>query len=458
MGNYECLLCSKNCSSCINNPYFCISCPNGLNLFNNTCVNTCPSGFFADNGNCSACGNFCLECKNHQCTNCSQGYLYNGLCQNTCSGLITGNNCYDCDSNCLACSINTFNCTACMSSDVFYENKCYSQCPNHTFQVNQNCFDCASNCFNCLNSNSCLECESGYYLYNKSCILACPDGFYSLNKVCYSCNSFCKSCDQYNCIDCLSPYYLYNGQCLFSCPLLITVAVSNICTNCSSNCLTCSNQPDSCESCSTNLSLYNNQCISSCPYPLISYNSVCSKCTDNCSSCNKSVNNCTSCITPYALYMNTCIKDCPLNTTIKTDGICEKCKDPCITCLNSTEYCTSCTSGVAYYGQCLNSCPDGYYAQSGSCINLCAPGCTSDLLINSVCDSVCNTINCNYDNNTCLIIPTYSSKLAVSEAPFPASSAGAASIGVSGASKFFVPSSSFVSSSLSMTAASEAAS
>ena len=330
-------------------------------------MNTCPSGFFADNGNCSACGNFCLECKNHQCTNCSQGYLYNGLCQNTCSGLITGNNCYDCDSNCLACSINTFNCTACMSSDVFYENKCYSQCPNHTFQVNQNCFDCASNCFNCLNSNSCLECESGYYLYNKSCILACP-------------------------------------------------------------------------------------------YPLISYNSVCSKCTENCSSCNKSVNNCTSCITPYALYMNTCIKDCPLNTTIKTDGICEKCKDPCITCLNSTEYCTSCTSGVAYYGQCLNSCPDGYYAQSGSCINLCAPGCTSDLLINSVCDSVCNTINCNYDNNTCLIIPTYSSKLAVSEAPFPASSAGAASIGVSGASKFFVPSSSFVSSSLSMTAASEAAS
>jgi len=76
----SCLNCSANCRTCLNQSTLCTSCPLSTStsgqtyLYSGSCVNSCPTGFFAHrysltcrlcNPLCSSCSNFdnCLTCK-----------------------------------------------------------------------------------------------------------------------------------------------------------------------------------------------------------------------------------------------------------------------------------------------------------------------------------------------------------------------------------------------------------
>lgn len=460
IGNYLCGQCSNVCAQCLGADDYCTQCIEGMYFLDYQCLDECPNGYYVNNSECLACDSGCKKCSQNSCDECSIGFLYYGTCVDVCNGFSQDNNCYNCSEGCNTCLDSASNCLTCDSSYYFYNNNCYSICPDLTYLINSTCFDCEFPCKSCKTSTYCTSCPSGYNLYDNSCIIECPSGYYSSNSICHKCkNSLCQSCDDENCYTCLNPYLLYNNSCLATCPLFTTVQVLTECIDCNSNCQTCLGSPDYCLSCPITSYLLQNQCLSTCPDNLIGYNKKCESCSSPCLTCNTTPYTCTSCESPYLLSNNKCLENCPVNTTIPTNNICEPCDPSCLYCSNSTDYCTICTSGISYYGTCLESCPLGYYEYAGSCIELCAPGCTFDLLNNTLCDEPCNIQACNYDNMTCNDnIISYANNLDLTQAPLPSSSAGAVTLGLSGASKYFVPSSSFLSSSVGLMSITETAS
>jgi proprotein convertase subtilisin/kexin type 5 len=66
----------------------------------------------------------------------------------------------------------------------------------------------------------------------------------------------------------------------------------------------------------------------------------------------------------------TCVSTCPSMSYFNTSsGSCQSCSSDCLQCFGgSSTQCLSCNSSLLFYdNQCVPSCPDGYYAQSGSC-------------------------------------------------------------------------------------------
>jgi hypothetical protein len=93
--NYLCYPCDGNCKSCVGGPSKCLECAKGYFYLNNQCLETCPSeGFYKDSS----------------------------------SGL-----CTPCQSPCYSCDKSTISCTSCIStsfSNLLFDNKCYSSCPD----------------------------------------------------------------------------------------------------------------------------------------------------------------------------------------------------------------------------------------------------------------------------------------------------------------------------------------
>ncbi len=186
-------------------------------MYQGTCVNVCPPGFYASNGACLTCPMNCQTCNS------------------------------------------TSPCSACNSPYVLFNSQCYDACPISTYQLaNRTCTDCSSNCLRCNGSSACLECKSNYSLYNNSCVTTCPQGTYqstltgSVVVQCINCTVNCLVCDGSGCLQCVNPYILYNKECSnTTCPSGTYLEGTN-CLNCSDKCNSCVN------------STWCNQCIS--PY------------------------------------------------------------------------------------------------------------------------------------------------------------------------------------------------
>jgi hypothetical protein len=93
----DCSPCSKYCLFCNNTNTTCSACViNGTNkayLLNNSCLTNCPAGYFNfDNltlgpTTCESCNNSCAKCSGdlNNCSSCKSGfYLYNNTCITTC--------------------------------------------------------------------------------------------------------------------------------------------------------------------------------------------------------------------------------------------------------------------------------------------------------------------------------------------------------------------------------------
>ena len=67
---------------------YCMSCVQGKFLYNNTCVDVCINGFFANliSGRCEACTYPCEKCAGGSsiCLSCVDGYLLNDFCYSSC--------------------------------------------------------------------------------------------------------------------------------------------------------------------------------------------------------------------------------------------------------------------------------------------------------------------------------------------------------------------------------------
>lgn len=455
-GSYQCEVCVSPCLTCSSGSE-CTSCVENQILYTGKCIENCPDGYYEANNICEACSENCKKCDSTQCLTCSTGFIYKKKCIETCEGYTIDGTCYDCSENCQEC-INGLICNKCDENFILYNEKCSESCPKGSFEFNSTCESCASPCESCTSSENCVACSDLYYLISGKCQETCPSNYFPNSGLCYECSIGCENCDKNGCFQCKDEFFNYNSSCVKSCPNQITVKVDDTCQECSESCLTCSGTQNYCSSCSDPFFLFEGSCIETCPGLLVGFGNECVKCEDGCETCEGTPDQCLSCNNETVFYGGKCLDECPGNVSVQIGQVCEECTGDCIYCENLPGYCTVCKTGVEYMGSCLVTCPTGYYPISGHCIEQCSEGCTSILLNNSVCDSECNTQKCEYDSGLCTIQPTYLSSLQISETPFPSTIATVSTTGISGVSKYFVPTTSFVSGSVSMMSVTESAS
>jgi len=413
----ECVKCTypDQCKSCLTSDYSkCDVCYDGKFLYEGSCVDKCPIGFFVENGKCSPCPEGCAYCTDSlSCVDCKTDYLAmiakGGKCVKTCPEgwaptNINGTNiCVSCTDNvnCALCnSANPSNCEKCKSTSNLYNFRCYTPCPPSTFKtLNNTCESCKTNCLNCTNALTCNRCDSTTFLQNDQCVKNCTDGSIPINGVCINCNNTsCKKCLETNlnmCVECPIGTYLYNNTCVQTCPKS-TYKDGLKCYDCVSPCTECVSAKN-CTNCIKNFSLtVNNTCTDTCDNGYASVNGKCTKCIDvGCSKCNASViDECINCDAPYKLFNGDCVQNCPDYFT-NINNVCDRCSaSGCTKCNNKTE-CINCESGkyLLENKQCVNPCPLGYVDNIINNVNQCVS-----------CNKKCET--CRKDNtNYCLSCP-----------------------------------------------------
>lgn len=95
----KCKNCSENCKECNLSVDYCTSCEQGLYLYNNKCIESCPSNYYSSPKSLNHSENICVECESNcescnskGCLVCSKGYyLNNNKCLLSCEVEQTGN-------------------------------------------------------------------------------------------------------------------------------------------------------------------------------------------------------------------------------------------------------------------------------------------------------------------------------------------------------------------------------
>lgn len=128
--------CDDGCDECEpGNPSFCTACTNGVAL-DGACVDTCPSGYFADDTQCLACHPDCATC----------GPTFDA---------------------CLSCS---------SSRPVLSGTTCLATCSSHEYfdTAKSECVECSDTCATCsgASSSECLSCSTTERLDGGTCVAA----------------------------------------------------------------------------------------------------------------------------------------------------------------------------------------------------------------------------------------------------------------------------------------------
>ncbi|EAR89029.2 transmembrane protein, putative (macronuclear) [Tetrahymena thermophila SB210] len=252
---------NKKCKKCqngylLNESGFCtISCQDKQFKYNNSCVSSCPTGYYSDqNQFCQKCGDYCVFChSNDTCLQCEENrYFQDGVCKEACSdGYFVSTQettngqliCENCDESCLTCTGPSNNeCTTCREDFIIYlGNSCLQQCPEGYFKKSKNISEDINKI-----KNSSYYCARCYYL-NQKCVEQCPSQTFIVE------NYICKTCSTKNCANCNSndicnacqnEYILdEKNQCVECDQNTYYDAHKQICKKCPDvNCLNCSSE------------------------------------------------------------------------------------------------------------------------------------------------------------------------------------------------------------------------
>lgn len=162
---------------------------------------------YSPENSCILCNDICAECNGkteYNCTKCYDFYyLYNSTCTEWCpDGYYADSSsvCEACDQTCLTCQEESTFCLSCNSSKILYLFTCIDSCPdnfyNYTISGKSECMECNALCTKCENLLNCTECQDNYYLQINettnlsSCVSSCDDGYYQDAK-CEKCPTGC---------------------------------------------------------------------------------------------------------------------------------------------------------------------------------------------------------------------------------------------------------------------------
>lgn len=264
----SCIPCPSKCDNCTNDAK-CLSCIDNYYLLSDgTCVEACPDHTVTDNQTnvCldTACHKSCLACfgtKDSECISCSEGMLlFQGLCINECPNgtYKLENSCNQCHDSCSECvGPNADQCISCPLETYLHSNYCVKLCPVGSFGDREGiCLPCLEGCSDCSVANKCTVCSSGYYLLttNGTCVSKCPPGFTTKvsTHTCYPCLPNCEKCsDPTSCLMCADTfsYYEPNRSCLNKCPDGFFTNKQSVCSPCKTPCSTCVDVPTNCLGC-----------------------------------------------------------------------------------------------------------------------------------------------------------------------------------------------------------------
>ncbi|XP_060924003.1 proprotein convertase subtilisin/kexin type 6-like isoform X3 [Limanda limanda] len=190
IGAHRCRQCYKGCERCVGKSVgHCLSCQRGLylNPLNSSCIDSCPTGYFADENqrHCLKCNITCMKCLSYadRCSACSEGYSLAGMI-------------------------------------------CIPECTNGTFFYleEMTCSPCHSSCQTCTGrgKKECIQCTNGYLQQEWRCVETCSPGYYSAeaagvpHKICQRCEENCLSCSGpgKTCTKCKEGYSLVSRTCI----------------------------------------------------------------------------------------------------------------------------------------------------------------------------------------------------------------------------------------------------
>ncbi|XP_076845202.1 proprotein convertase subtilisin/kexin type 5b isoform X2 [Brachyhypopomus gauderio] len=213
----ECMACDWSCLTCSGpGPASCLSFGPGAKMdtrgrFRST--SSCPPGtFFSERGNCRPCQPGCLLCEGPvQCLHCgSAHFLLNQTCVATCPdgyyGDEDGRECTRCSATCATCSSrHSTDCLTCEAGRFENEGRCVEDCPSRFYGnvTMGTCERCDQSCTECSGGSNkhCLACGEGYFLSKQegTCVHTCPPHFFpDQNNVCQHCHPQCKTCKEFS--------------------------------------------------------------------------------------------------------------------------------------------------------------------------------------------------------------------------------------------------------------------
>lgn len=173
---------------------------------------------------------------------------------------------------------------------------------------------------------------------------------------------------------------------------------SKVCKICMNPCKTCSVSAGNCTSCLIGFQYYSRAlnitmgtCVFDCPTGYYSKvilssssssqpNPKCLPCSPSCLACSIENTTCTMCQPSYFLHLSTCLNTCPDGfyadtslTQYNRSARCSLCFNPCLSCDNKGDNCTKCRFGLnliaavgSTLGQCVSACPLLYYYNNAS--------------------------------------------------------------------------------------------
>uniref|UniRef100_A0A8D0CH89 Fraser extracellular matrix complex subunit 1 n=1 Tax=Scleropages formosus TaxID=113540 RepID=A0A8D0CH89_SCLFO len=342
--------CHAECLTCSQTPEHCDSCkdPNSV-LHEGHCLQHCPRGFYRIGRICAACRDACATC------------------------------------------VNDFECTSCGGSLLMSGQRCVSACEVGFYQDHSQCARCHSSCSQCHGPGprDCLSCsDPSHLLKDGLCVRDCGPGFYSSKGTCYACDPSCLTCypDNPSCISCPPDSALHHGKCVSHCPQQYFRDLYGRCQACHSSCVACSGPAAlQCTRCRDALALHLGQCLDTCGEGMFSQDGICQSCHLSCRSCvGPRDSDCTRCLKPEEVLQpkhvqvdhGTCFSTCKAQFYLDMDRVCRECHGTCLQCTyGSHQNCTACIPPLhLHQGQCLESCPQGFYSQDGVCY-ACHPSC-----------------------------------------------------------------------------------
>uniref|UniRef100_A0A674NA07 Proprotein convertase subtilisin/kexin type 5b n=1 Tax=Takifugu rubripes TaxID=31033 RepID=A0A674NA07_TAKRU len=435
-----CKPCSPECASCQGDSSHCLSCEQQYLLQDNSCRSQCLKGYYPSEGECHRCPAHCTTCtQDGLCTgeDCDQFYfLQAGQCVDDCpDGYFASQQqqeCVRCHSDCASCDgPGSDDCDVCRNPRaVRYNGECLSQCHSNTYhdETTNECRDCDRSCLTCSGHgpSSCLSCDankqrdaSGHCMWLNQCDLT---SYMDQDGQCHQCHKTCHRCSgpaENQCLSCNKPSFLLNSTCVLSCPVGYygVDRDERECERCHFSCQSCTGRHSvQCDTCKSGFFRQGSSCVEHCSERSADHfgntiTLVCETCDPSCNQCwGRGNKKCLSCRKDFVLVKKRgqCLQSCPTGFfLVERSRTCHKCHPTCKTCSDGGAlFCQSCYDGFTYSsGICNSPCLTGYYPIPQSPEPTCAachPSCLDCRGPGAWNCTVCPALQLLSDDGRCL--------------------------------------------------------
>uniref|UniRef100_A0A3B3UPK2 R-spondin Fu-CRD domain-containing protein n=1 Tax=Poecilia latipinna TaxID=48699 RepID=A0A3B3UPK2_9TELE len=185
----ECHQCAPECGSCKERPSNCLSCERGFLLLDNSCLSSCPEGYYDNSKECLRCP----HCDANRRVDESGGCVWSSQCTMD-SYVDLNGDCQRCHTQCRRCDgpgkDHCLSCNEKLLTSLWLrplDGTCVKKCPVGYYvedKVDPACERCHPSCESCFGHHSqhCKTCKPGFFKQASSCVETCSERFENIKK------------------------------------------------------------------------------------------------------------------------------------------------------------------------------------------------------------------------------------------------------------------------------------